>query len=415
MIKFYPSVLNGQIEAPPSRAHALRILFAAAMCATPTKIENLPDCSEIMIAANCLRALGCKIEFFGDKRLSAKVEPFPKTTSLKVVDFNFKDSATTARFMTAIASALGFPANCRAEGTLAHRSQVSMTSRMALRGAVFSSFSFPLKLEGRLTGGLYELRGSEDSQFISALLLVLPILKDDSYIKFTEPLVDRTFIDMTIDIINRFGVHIEEREDGFFIPGRQYYQSAQKVVCDNDWAIASMWISAAAACSKSGGRVEVTGLPQNAGQMYKDVQYVLPLISQDFTDLNIDASNFPNLATVFCSLAVARGGIMRITGAHQLKRKETNRLKTMGTCLASLGISYEATNDGMIVSGKEGASYPENLVIDTQNDPWIFMSMALASVALKQPIILKDEHGAEKIYKQFLADFTALGGKYEIY
>ncbi len=418
MIKFYPSVLDGSLKAPASKGHALRLLFAAAMASTPTRIENLPACDDLDTAIDCLRQLGCKIDTKGGKnpgdKYSLKIEPFPKTATLKTMEFNFRESATTARYIAAICAVLGIPANCRAEGTLTRRSQVMLTSRMALRGANFSSFSFPLHLDGRMIGGEYEIDGDESSQNICALLTTLPVAKNDSYIKLTSPIKDKSFIDLTLQALNLFQVRIEEREDGYFIPGQQYFKAPKKVVCENDWGLATMWTTAGASCALKGGSVSVTDLPRTSVQKYRDVQAFFPFLSQDFKEISVDASDCPNLATLFGALAIARGGTIHIDGVPQLKFKETNRLKSIGMCCEQYGVTYEDNLEGYTITGKDGVDYPEDMVVDTLDDPWVFMSMAIAAVSFKNPLIIKDEHGADKIYRDFLHDYELLGGKFEI-
>ncbi len=418
MIRIYPSVLNGSMKAPASKAHALRLLFAAAMASTPTKIENLPACDDLDTAIECLREIGCKIDTKGGtapgERVTLRIEPFPKTATLKTMRFNFKESATTARYITAIVAALGIPANCRAEGTLIHRSQVSLTSRMALRGASFSSFSFPLNVEGRMIGGEFEIDGNESSQILCALLTVLPMVKQDSFIRLTSPIIDKTFIELTIQTLRQFQIRIEEREDGYFIPGQQYYKSPKRLVCENDWGLATMWTTAGASTSLKGGKVSITGLPGSSVQKYRTVQDLFPFLSQNFKEFEIDATEYPNLATLFGALAIARGGTVIVNGVPQLKYKETDRLRSIGMCCEQYGVSYQSTDSSMIVKGKENADYPEDMIIDTLGDPWVFMSMAIAALSFNKPVILKDEHGADKIYRDFLHDFEALGGKFEI-
>jgi len=414
MIKFNPSVLNGKIMAPASKACGLRMLFAAAMASKSTKIENLPDCTDLRTAVDCLTALGCKINLKGDDRLTAVVEPFSKTASLKPIDFNFKESATTARFLTVIASAYGMPANCQAEGTLLKRSQVSMTSRMAVRGASFSSFSYPLTLEGRLSGGRFELPGDEGSQFICALLTALPVLRENSEIIITSPIADYTFIDITIDVLEKFGIHIRKTSDGFYIPGQQVFETPKKLVCENDWGIGTMWAAAGCVCAKNGGKITVNGLPEDSHQKYRDASGLFPLISQDFDDFNVDASSFPNLATVLAAFAIARGKTIRISGVPQLRHKETDRLRSICASMEQYGVTYQLADDGIVVSGKPGGVYPEAMPIDTCGDPWIYMALAIASTAFRSSIVLTDSTGAEKIYKNFLKDFKSVGGHFEI-
>lgn len=414
MIKFFPSVLNGSLQAPASKACAMRLMFATAMSATAATIENIPDCKDIRTAMNCLSAIGCKIECSGTERLTLRIEPFSKNATIKTVKLNYRESATTARFMTVIASAYGIPIDCQAEGTLLKRSQVSMTSRMALRGAIFSSFSFPLSMEGHLRGGHFDLEGNKGSQFISAMLMALPVLKDDSDIKLTSPLIDPSFVDMTIQTVEQFGIRIERTRDGFHIPGQQVYSAPRVLVCENDWGLASLWAAAGAACCLNGGQVSVTGLPKDSLQQYRSAANFFPLISQDFKDINIDAAEFPNLSSFLAALAAARGGTARLSGVPQLKYKESNRLKSIGFCMKDIGVNCEVNEDGLVISGKEDADYPEDMILDSMGDPWIFMSLALASVAFKKPYILRDEHCAEKIYAGFLDDLKKLGGKFEI-
>lgn len=418
MIKFYPSVLNGSLKAPASKSHGLRLLFAAAMASTPTRIDNLPMCDDLDTAIDCLRELGCKIDTKGGKnpgdKFSLKIEPFPKTQTLKTMEFNFRESATTARYISAICAVLGIPANCRAEGTLARRSQVMLTSRMALRGANFNSFSFPLHLDGRMIGGEYEIEGDESTQNICALLTTLPTAKNDSYIKLTSPVKDKTFIDLTLQILNLFKVRVEEREDGYFIPGQQYFKAPKRISCENDWGLATMWTTAGASCSLRGGSVSVNDLPGTSPQKYRTVQDLFPFISQNFKEISVDASEYPNLATVFAAIAIARGAIIHIDGVPQLKFKETNRLKSIGMCCEQYGVRYEDTDTGFTLYGRDDEDYPENMVVDTLGDPWVFMSMAIAALSFKKPIILQDEHGADKIYRDFLHDYELLGGKFEI-
>ena len=412
MIRVYPSVLQGTLKAEASKAHAQRLLFAASMPATPTLVSNVPPCDDIDVSLDVLRTLGCK--FASGAEGEIMVEPFPKTNPVQNLDFNFKDSATTSRLTLALCSALGIQANCTADAGLVRRQQIPLTSRMALRGAKFDSFSFPLTMTGRLEHGDFVFRGDEGSQYVSSILYALPLLPGDSRVTLETPLADPAFVELTTQALEAFGIKIEKTENGYFVPGRQYYSSPGEIRAENDWGLASMWITAAAACSLRGGSVRVTDLPKSSPQQYRDLKPLLSLIAQDFRDINIDARHCPNLATMFAAFAGVKGATVRISGVPQLKFKESDRLETMARVLEPFGARCELHDDGINVFGDPDFTWPEDYVIDCKEDPWVFMSFVLCSTILDRPLTISEDNCAAKIYRNFLRDFETLGGKYEI-
>ena len=412
MIRIYPTVFSGKIKAPASKAHAQRLLFMSAMPTETTLVKNVPACDDIDTAADVLRALGCTVTAKGS---DYTVQPFPKTSPMPEADLNFKESATTARLATALCGAYGIKARCRANGTLPRRKMVHLTSRMSIRGVTFSNFSLPYTQEGRLLGGGFEFAGNEGSQSISALMMFLPCLLADSDIEFSSPLVDRSYIDITRKSLEDFGIMLEDKATGgYHIPGRQYYQSPGTAVTENDWSLASMWITAAAACGERTPGLTVTGLKEDSPQQYRNISPVLALIRHDFRDVNIDASKMPNLTTLFCALAIVKGATVRISGVPQLHYKEADRLRAMADIALDLGQTSLVTDDSITIIGNGKPSYKEDHIVNCQRDPWVFMSMALAAATMKVPLILDNENLAEKVYRDFLPDYKSIGGKYEI-
>ena len=410
MLVVYPSKLNGTIKAPASKAHAQRLLFMAALADYATLIQNAPDCEDIDTTIACLEELGCRISKRPDGIL---IDPFPRNTPAKTVVFDFKDSSTTARLAIAVSSALGIMTNCSGTTNLQKRRLLPLTSRMAIRGVRFSNFSIPCTTDGRLEGGEYVFEGNEGSQNISALLIALPLLRDDSDIKLASPLIDPSFIEITINSLKDFGIVIEKTEDGYHIPGKQYYHTPKTVTVENDWGLASMWVTAGAACGRDDTCVTVTGLPLQSPQEYRNIYSIISLLHYDFEDLNIDASECPDLATLFAALAIVKGANIEVTGVPQLKFKETDRMKNISEIARTLGQHTRILPDGIEIEGIGHPDYESGRVIDTKGDPWVFMSMVLASVTSTIPFTIRDEHGADKIDRNFLRDFKALGGRCE--
>ncbi|MBQ1476418.1 MAG: hypothetical protein IIZ21_03950 [Firmicutes bacterium] len=412
MIRIYPSQFKGHIKAPASKAHAQRLLFASALTNTATLIKNVPECDDIDTTLQCLLDFGCTVEKHGETEI--KIFPFVKTNPVPSAEFDFKQSGTTAHLAIPLAAAFGIRSDCRASGTLVKRPLISLSSRMALRGVKFSSFNLPLSMSGMPQPGEYVFPGDEGSQYISGALMALPILRDDSIIRLSSPLVDGTFIDVTLDTMEAFSVHVDVDEEGFHIPGRQFYKSPGKTVVENDWGLGSMWACAGCLSRDEENPVIVDGLPARTVQMYRSFKNVMSLLRYDVKYLNVDASETPNLACLYAIIAASKGSGMDITGVPQLRFKETNRLKAVSECIRALGATAHATDDGIHIEERDAFDYPEDVKLECKGDPWIFMSLALAAGCLPKPIVLDDEHCAEKVYRHFLRDYKALGGKYEI-
>jgi 3-phosphoshikimate 1-carboxyvinyltransferase len=411
MIRIYPSLLNGTIKAPASKAYAQRLLFAASLPPTGTLVTNVPDCRDIETTIDCLRRMGCRIEQRGAG--SWYVEPFPKTQPIKPAKLDFKDSATTARFALAIAAAFGMNIEARSQSYLSKRHMLPLTSRLAVRGMKFTGFSLPLEMTGRLEPGEFVFRGDEGSQFIGALMYALPMLPQDSHISISSPLTDRSFVDISLNILRRFGIEITEEENGFTIPGRQFYSSPGEISAENDWSIASAWICGGAFGAYRDCSVEVDELPLGSPQLYKDIKPLISLISQDFQDIGISMAGCPSLTTLVAAAAMFKGASVELEDVPQLKAKETNRLQVMTDIINSCGGNAVCSDSGIHARGPAPGSIPADTVIDCRDDPWIFLSFALCAPLIQQTIILKDEDCITKTYGNFFKDFESLGGKWE--
>ncbi len=410
MIKIYPSVLSGELTAPASKAHAQRLLFASSLATTPTVIANVPDCRDIDTTIKCLKTFGCKIS---RSDTEAVVEPFPKTAPLIRVDLDFDQSGTTARFALALAAAMGISVEATGSTELTKRQMLSLTSRMALRGVSFSSFSIPLSMKGRLEGGSYSFRGDEGSQYISALMLALPLLRDDSTIEIISDFADRAFVDISLDSFNRFGINIEATEKGFFIPGKQYYKSPGYVSTEYDRGLAAAWAAAGSLGCYQGGHINVLTGPDSGLQSYRNTGVIIPLLSADFEHSAISMAENADLTTLVAATAFIKGADVELWDVPQLRFKETDRLKNISTCINSAGGKASFT-ESSITAGRDPQSPISAEPIDCKGDPWVFMSFALCSSLLKEPLLIKDENCAAKIYGDFLKDFKKLGGRFEI-
>ena len=414
MIKFHPAVFNGKIKAPASEAHAQRLLYAAAMSDGRSLIFNLPDCTGIDTSISCLEAFGCRFDHDEFNKNALVVDPFVKTNPVPSASFNFRESSSAARFTLPLAASCGIRSECFAGEYLMKRRQMfALTSKMAIRGVAFSNFSLPFSMTGRLAAGEYKFSGDDDPQYICAFLMALPLLRDSSDIVLESPLRDESTVAMTIEELSRFGIRIEKTETGWHIPGAQTYSTVPRLTVENDWALANAWVTTGVFSARNGGRVEIEDLPANSTQLYRNTSPAYALLSQDFSELNLDCSQFPNMAAVFAAAAAVKGATLHLSGIPQLRSGDSDLFKSLELMTKSLGGRFESTSDSITVIGNPEAEY-ENVVIDTCGDPWMFISIAAAAPLMRYPVCADDEHGAEKIYRGFLDDYKALGGRFEI-
>ena len=414
MIKFHPSVFNGCIKAPASEASAQRLLFASAMGSTRTLIHNMPECGSIDASMECLRSFGCSFSIDEYNQGALVVDPFVKTNPIPSASFNFYGSSVTSRFTVPLAAAIGMRADCLAyESLLKKRQMFPITSRMAIRGVSFTNFSLPFSMQGRLAGGEFKFSADDDPQCISALMMALPVLRGDSDIILDVPLQDSSSVDMTIAVLSGFGIRVDRTENGYHVPGGQVYVSPPRLTVDNDWALANVWVTTGVFSARKGGRVEIEDLSEDSTQLYRNMSPAYALLSQDFCELNLDCSQFPEMATVFAAAAAFKGATLHLTGFPQLKFGDSNRFESVKQLVESVGGTCKLTDGGIEVFGNPDFDY-ENKVLDFCDDPWMFISIAAAAPLLRYPVVIEDEHGADRIYRNFLNDYKTLGGKFEI-
>ena len=410
MIRIHPSVLSGTVQAPASKEMAQRLLFAASLPPTPTEIRNMPSCGDVETAADVLRRFGCRIKREGS---SLTVEPFPKTNPAAVLSLDFGKSSTAAGLGMSTAAAYGFRANCRGSEQLTRQRMLPLTGKMALRGVTFSSFSLPLEMQGRLEGGSYVFDGSEGSGFPASIMSVLPLLLDPSRVEIEGRLIDPEILESEIRMLSHFGIRIESAGDRFERPGRQIYESPGVLICENDWALSSLWIFAAALSAFRGSSVRVEGLQESSAQKYRNIGQIISLFSQDFSDISVDMSPAPELSCLAAAAAAFKGARAHLFGIPELRKRGIDRLQAMCSVLNGLGCEASCGEDSITVTPSAPLSVPEDAVIDCMDDAWIFMSMALCCGIAGRPYILRGERAAADIYEGFLEDLESLGGVFE--
>ena len=257
------------------------------------------------------------------------------------------------------------------------------------------------------------MSGKVSSQFITGLLLALPLLPGDgeSEIVITDSLESKGYVDMTLSVLQQFGVQAENVSGAytrFRVPAGQQYHAGRFPV-EGDYSQAAFFLAYNRAAGEEAVRLH--GLSPDSVQGDKAAAEILSLYQND-GDLTVDASGIPDLIPALAMAAVFRpAGRVVFANAGRLRLKESDRLATTHQLLRSLGAEAETGEDFLAVTGTGGL--PGGGIADCCNDHRIAMSGAVAAALSENGAVLLGTECVGKSYPAFWEDFASLGGRAE--
>lgn len=397
-VSLKPSALKGEVEAISSKSYAHRILICAALSDSPTEIFVNALSEDIEATIDCIKAMGAGASYDENKKILT-VTPAEKHSS--AVEMCANESGSTARFILPAAAAVFESVTLEGCGRLTERPFLPLVREMRRGGVTVSSDFLPITTEGLLKSGNFSLEGNISSQFLSGLLMALPIVSDggDSKITLTTPLESKNYVDITLEVMKSFGAEVLIKNDEYIIKNKKYI-SPKTIKAEGDWSNAAFWIAANAL----GADIKVSGLNPESVQGDRKITELL-------TASEIDAKDIPDLVPILCVLALKRKGRTRIYNAQRLKLKESDRLKTVCSSLSSLGGDLYENGHEIIINGtgklKGGTT-------DGFSDHRIIMAAAVASTICETECIICGAEHVKKSYPHFFDDFKKLGGKLDV-
>ncbi|MBR2029495.1 MAG: 3-phosphoshikimate 1-carboxyvinyltransferase, partial [Clostridia bacterium] len=300
--KTHGKIENCIIKAPPSKSMAHRAILAAMLSQEPCVVDNVCLSDDVKATLSAAKALGKSWSYSNGKVF------FSEKENVDFADINANESGSTLRFLIPICGALGVTTTFSGQGKLPQRPYDILAQVMTKNGVEFDkTFGLPLTISGQLKSGTYHIAGDVSSQYITGLLYALPLLKGDSQIVLTSPLQSKGYVDMTINVLGKFGIEIEQTQNGYKIKGDQQYK-AKDFVVEGDWSNGAFWLVAGAL----NNGITVTGLDSNSLQGDKQILNVLKQmgakISQKqneivveksvLTGVEVDVSQIPDLAPI---------------------------------------------------------------------------------------------------------------------
>lgn len=385
-VTIVPGTLEGAVTPPSSKSQTHRAVLALMLAQGEGKLSNLAVSQDIQATQDCVAAL--------------KSGQPTQADGLPLLDCG--ESGSTLRFLIPVALAVRGGGHFTGRGRLMERPQGPYIRLFEEKGILWNQEGTCLTVAGQLEPGVYALPGNVSSQFITGLLYALPLLPGDSRIVLTTPLESRGYVDMTLDMLRRFDIKVEEQEDGFLVPGNQTYQ-ARGLTLEADWSGAAFWYAA----NFLGAQVDIQGLNPDSVQGDRQIGTLYWKLARP-GDVDIDLSQCPDLAPPLAAMAAVRKGPTRFVHAGRLRIKESDRLETIARTLNALGAKAQVGEDTLTL---EGLDHLEGGTVDGCNDHRIAMMAAVAAVACKEPVTILGAECVKKSYPRFWEDYTALGGE----
>ncbi|MBQ7809741.1 MAG: 3-phosphoshikimate 1-carboxyvinyltransferase [Clostridia bacterium] len=382
------SVAKGRISAPPSKSMAHRMLIGAGLARGTSVIKGISDSEDMKATIDCLNALGAKCELSGDVATvtGTDLKKLPQNPHLKC-----RESGSTLRFFIPLCL-MSDETEVELSGSEYLFSRpLNVYEEICLKqGIGYNKEGATLKLKGRLKNDNFRIKGNISSQFITGLLFVLPLLKEDSTITLIPPVESLSYINLTIQALKVFGVEVKwQDEKTLYIKGGQSYSAVDTFV-EGDYSNTAFF----EALNVLGGNVEVEGLLEDSLQGDKVYKKYFPALLKGTPTINI--SDCPDLGPVLFAVAGAKHGAV-FTGTRRLRLKECDRAEAMAEELKKFGIAVTVREDSVVV-------YPHDFhapddILSGHNDHRVVMALTVLSTLTGGEV-----EGAEAVRKS-MPDF----------
>jgi len=404
-----PQVLNQTIKLPASKSISNRALIIHALSGGAILPDNLSDCDDTTVIINALQNNPHEI--------------------------NIEAAGTAMRFMTAFLSVKdGEEHVLTGTERMKHRPIGVLVDALRHLGADISYVGDegfpPLRIKGRkLEGGLLEVPGNISSQYISALLMIGPTLKNGLTLRLTGDVISRPYIDLTLWTVREFGADADWSDFETISVAPKPYKERNYYI-ENDWSAASYWYEMMALSTHEDDEIRLEGLMDGSKQGDSSVRYIFSLLGVKSTfesreegvpttvtlrhtnrcvpRLEYDFVNSPDLAQTFVVCCALKNVHFHFTGLSTLKIKETDRIEAMKKEMRKLGyVIHDKNNSELIWDGERCMPEIEG-GIDTYEDHRMALSFAPASLCI-DGLRINNPQVVTKSYPHFWEDVKSSG------
>lgn len=390
-VSIRPGKAIGTVPAPPSKSMAHRLLICAGLSGGVSHIRGVDFNEDILATIDCLQALGAVCTVDGD---TVRVTGVNLSKAAPTQTLCCRESGSTLRFFIPLALLCGKAVSFTGTQKLLSRPLAVYENLCREQGFLFAHTGQSLQVQGCLTGGTYHVPGNISSQFITGLLFALPLTDGDSYISLTTPPESKSYIDLTLQALQAFGIRARWQDSRtIFVPGGQKY-TATDVTVEGDYSGAAFY----GAMNALGSDVEITGLSPDSLQ--GDKVYARHMQSLAAGCPEIDLSDCPDLGPILFAVAAAKNGGV-FTGTRRLKLKESDRAAAMAKELSAFGTAVTVEENTVTVTPVD--FHAPSRVLCGHNDHRIVMSLAVLLMLTGGEI-----EGAQAVRKSFPDFFQKL-------
>lgn len=395
-----PALLKASVKLPASKSICNRALILNALSYSPYDIQNLSDCDDTEVMVKALNS---------NER-----------------DFDIKAAGTAMRFLTAFLSKVVGEWTITGTERMKNRPIKILVDALNALGAKVEYMEKegypPLRIFGSaLQGGEISLAGGVSSQYISALLMIAPLMENGLTLHLEGNIISMPYINLTLQLMAQYGVKAEW--NGSTIKVRPQEYNPIPFTVESDWSAASYWYAMMALSRNA--EIELLGLFKNSlqgdsagaklfaqlgvGTTFTERGVLLRRNGNSVKKLNYNFVNEPDLAQTFVVACVLMNTPFRFTGLQSLKIKETDRIEALKTELRKLGYLLTDSNDSILEWNGERCEPEEHPVIATYEDHRMAMAFAPAALVRPEGIDIADPEVVSKSYPHFWEDLKAAG------
>ncbi|MFM0568017.1 3-phosphoshikimate 1-carboxyvinyltransferase [Paraburkholderia caledonica] len=419
---------SGTVRLPGSKSISNRVLLLAALAEGETTITNLLDSDDTRVMLDALEKLGVRLKRDGD---SCVVTGTRGAFTARTADLFLGNAGTAVRPLTAALAVNGGDYRIHGVPRMHERPIGDLVDGLRQIGARIDyeeNEGFPpLRIRPAQISAEapIRVRGDVSSQFLTSLLMTLPLLRTESGVSTVQvdgELISKPYIDITIKLMARFGIEVERNGwHRFVVPAGQRYQSPGTIMVEGDASSASYFLAAGAL---GGGPLKVEGVGRSSIQ--GDVGFADALIKmganlqmgEDWIEvrgvghdsgklepIDMDFNLIPDAAMTIAVAALFADGTTTLRNIASWRVKETDRIAAMATELRKVGAKVQEGEDFLVVTPPE--KLIPNASIDTYDDHRMAMCFSLVSLG-GVPVRINDPKCVGKTFPDYFERFTAL-------
>lgn len=401
--------IEGVVKAPPSKSYTHRALLLACLAHGKSCLRDPLYSADTLATLEACQALGCEIEKYDDQCIVNGTGGSLKSPK-KVL--NLENSGTTLRFLTTITSLAPGLTELTGDESLQKRPMQQLLDALKPLGVEALSKNNdglpPIMVESGFRGGETKIKGDVSSQYISSILLSAPYAQNPVDLEVVGEFKSRPYVDMTLDIMRKFGVKIHQMGEKHYHIDNQRYQ-ARDYTIEGDYSSASYLIAAAVILdgnvkvenlfsdSKQGDKVILDIVKEMGARIQPEKDHVIiqgagdsiltpssphgdsshdgELLTGSINGIDVNLENTPDLLPTVAALASVAQGTSHISGVEHARFKETDRVHTMALELSKLGVKLKEEPDGLIIQGGAHGG-----VVESHGDHRLVMALTLVGL-----------------------------------